>query len=98
MGCRVRSVCERFAGWSVGDGCPGPGGVRRRSMDHPDECIAMWRRIMSYTYEWFGVLTGWAFLTGCMFGMASLATRQMVRAPVRATAQEPQREVDRSSR
>lgn len=32
---------------------------------------------MSYMYQWFGVMTGWAFMSGCMLGMASLATRQM---------------------
>ena len=26
---------------------------------------------MAFGYQWFGVMTGWAFVYGCMIGMAS---------------------------
>lgn len=47
---------------------------------------------MSYVYQWFGVVTGWAFLTGCMFGTASLATRQMRNARIAPTKAAQPRE------
>ena len=39
---------------------------------------------MSYVYQWIGVVNAWAFLTGCMIGVASLAVRQqgLARVPV----------------
>jgi hypothetical protein len=39
---------------------------------------------MSYVYQWIGVVNAWAFMTGCMIGMASVAARQQgfARVPV----------------
>ncbi|MFD2110680.1 hypothetical protein [Thiorhodococcus fuscus] len=31
---------------------------------------------MTYVYQWFGAVTGYAFLYGCMLGMTSQMMRQ----------------------
>lgn len=47
---------------------------------------------MSYMYQWFGVMTGWAFLSGCALGMVSLATRQQMRPARIVRTQAEQRQ------
>lgn len=54
---------------------------------------------MTYMYQWFGVMTGWAFMSGCVLGVMSLATRQPMRPaqipPTKTEQQQRGRELSR---
>jgi hypothetical protein len=40
---------------------------------------------MTYVYQWFGAMMGWAFLNGCVLGLMSPRTYFPRQAPVDAT-------------
>jgi hypothetical protein len=41
---------------------------------------------MTYVYQWFGAMMGWAFLNGCMLGLMSPRTYLPRQVPVDATS------------
>ncbi len=53
---------------------------------------------MTYGYVWFGAVTGWAFVYGCMLGMTSQAIRQSGYARVGVTAAEQELRQKRQAR